>query len=162
MAKWFGFLHFVQIFSFARHSPLRYGNERPHWKSDSWMVLLFMYSYVFGSLFWFDFNSLISSCNDLSCICSDCSFFSRFLISVILLLASSTLVCSSASSNNFPLLTTSSRDTVEQVKQNLSNFWKWVPNIDCFFMCLSSFSKLHLLAIDLRWMQNCCNVSSLP
>ena len=120
-----------------------------------------LWTHVFGLLFWFDFNSLICSCNDLSFIYSNCSFFSRFLISLIILQSSTTPVCSSNSSKKFPLLTTSSRDTIELVKQNLHNFWEWVPNINCVFMCLSSFSKLHLLAIDLRRLQNCCTVSSL-
>ena len=97
----------------------------------------------------------------MSCICSDGSFFSRFLISLIFLLSSTTPACSSTSSNSVPLLTTSSRDTVGLVKQNLRNFWEWVSNINCVFVCLPSFSKLHLLAIDLRRLQNCCTVSSL-
>ena len=102
---------------------------------------------------------LIYSCNDLSCISSDCSFFSRFLILLILVLSSTTPVCLSTSSNNFPLLTTFSKDTVGLVKQNLRNFWEWIPSINCVFMCLSTFSKLLLLAIDLRQLQNCWKVS---
>ena len=109
----FGFRHFVEFFIFflfAGHSSLRGGHERPHLKQDFCMVLLFMYSCVFGLLFWFDFSFMICSCNNLRCICSDCSFFSRFLISLILLLPSTTPFCSPTSSNNFPQLTTSSRD----------------------------------------------------
>ena len=106
------------VFRIAGHSPLRCGNERPHFKQGFCTILLFMYSCVFGFLSWFDFNSLICSCNDLSCICSYCSFLSRFLISLILLLSSTTPVSSSTSSNNFPLLTTSLRDTVGLTKQN--------------------------------------------
>ena len=87
LAKWFGFRHFVHIFSFAGHSPLRCGHERPYWKQDFCTVFLFMYSYVFSLLFWFDFNLLIFSCYHLGCICSDCSFCSTFLIWLILLLS---------------------------------------------------------------------------
>ena len=43
-------------------------------------------------------------------------------------------------------------------KAELHSFSEWVPNINCVFMCLPSFSKLHLLAIDLRWLQNCCSI----
>ena len=59
LAKWFGFRHFVHIFPFAGHSPLRCCRERPYWKQDFCTVFLFMYSYVSSLLFWFDFNSLI-------------------------------------------------------------------------------------------------------
>ena len=87
LAKWFGFRHFVHIFPFAGHSPLRCCRERPYWKQDFCTVFLFMYSYVSSLLFWFDFNSLIFSCYHLDCICSDYSFCSTFLIWLILLLS---------------------------------------------------------------------------
>ena len=113
-----------------------------------------MYSSVFGLFFWIDFYLLICSCNDLSCIYCDCSFFCRSLILLILLVSLTTPICLSTFSNNFPLLTTSLRDPVRLVKQNLCNFWEWVPNSNCFFMFLSNFLKVHLSAIDLRRLQN--------
>ena len=91
-----------------------------------------MYSSVFGLFFWFDFYSLICSCNDLSCIYCDFSFFCRFLILLILVVSLTTPVSLSTFSNNFPLLTTSSRDPVRLVQQNLRNFWECVPNINYF------------------------------
>ena len=155
------FSAFCRIFFFfvcllgIHHCEVATSDHIENLKQDFCMVFLFMYSCVFGLLFWFDFSFLICSCNNLSCICSDCSFFSRFLISLILLLPSTASFCSSTSSNNFHLLTTSSGDTVRLVKQNLRSFGEWVPNINSVFMCLSLFSKLHLLAIDLKRLQNC-------
>ena len=111
LAKWFGFPH-CWAFTIAMWQ------RRTTFETGFFTVLLFIYSCVFGFLCWFDFNSLICSYDDLSCICSNCLFFSWFLISLILFLSSTTPVYSSFSSNNFPLLTTSLRDTLGLIKQN--------------------------------------------
>ena len=67
---------FLSVWYQIGDTPLRCSHKRPHLKQDFSTVLWFMSSCVFGLLFWFDL--WICSFNDLSCICSDFSFFCRF------------------------------------------------------------------------------------